>query len=186
MKQLLPFFLLLIGIPAYAQTSLGIETQAYPAGVVPGLRFDLGISETLNLTSRIGYNFTDRRDWGEHDNEEGGGPGFSLGLERTGFLTEKLSVHARADLWFIDIDWEQSGLLTCDPVACPDAIVSGSTQIIVLQPTFGISHRYNISEQFFIKPSLSFGWEINVKTDGREVGQGPILLAGFQLSKVIN
>ncbi|MBO6523262.1 MAG: hypothetical protein JJ971_05505 [Balneolaceae bacterium] len=184
MKQLLLFFLLFIGIPTYAQTSLGIEAQAYPAGVVPGLRFDLGISETLTLTSRIGYNFTDRRDWGEHDNEEGGGPGFSLGFERTGFLTEKLSVYARTDLWFMDIDWRDTQYICPVAPPCGNIESAGATNITVLQPTLGIGYSFPLSGNYFVKPSLSFGYEINVKTDGEDVGQGPILLAGFQLGRL--
>ncbi len=183
MKCLILLSLILIGVPAFAQTSLGMEMQAYPAGIVPGIRFDLGISDQLNLTSRIGYNFTDRRNWGEHDNEEGAGPGFGLGLERTGFLAQNLSLHARTDLWFMDIDWSDpySGPILCGALPCPDEI--GKTSIVILQPTIGIGYSIPFSNRYFVKPSLSFGYEINIKTEGEEVGQGAILLVGFQLSK---
>ncbi|MFV1883820.1 MAG: hypothetical protein ACMZ7B_04990 [Balneola sp.] len=184
-KLLLVYFLALISTPVIAQTSFGIETQAYPAGLVPGIRVDLGLINNFTITSRIGYNFTDRRDWGEHDNEEGGGPGLSLGIERRGFLTENLSVHARADLWFMEIDWRDlySGPALCGATPCPDE--TGETSITVFQPTIGLGYTIPFSNSYFIKPSLSFGYEINVKTEGVDVGQGAILLVGFQLGRFL-
>ena len=133
MKKLFILPLLLISVSTFAQTSIGVETQAYPAGIIPGIRIDLGLTDYLNLTSRIGYNFADRRDWGKHDNEEGGGPGFGLGIERTGFLTENLSIHARTDLWFMDIDWRDpyTGPALCGALPCPDE--TGTSEITILQ-----------------------------------------------------
>lgn len=180
MKKLSLFISLLIYIPVYSQTSLGLEVQAYPAGIVPGLSFDLGISDQLNLTSRIGYNFTDRRDWGEHDNEEGGGPGFSLGLERNEFITENLSLQLRSDLWFMEIDWEDTRTI-CSFVGCSEVDLEGSSDIMVLQPTIGLTYDLPIFKKFTLSPSLSFGWEINVKTKGQDAGQGAIFLVGFEL-----
>lgn len=185
MKKVLSLFLFCVSSSLQAQTSIGIETQAYPAGVVPGIRFDLGLTNNFNITSRIGYNFTDRRDWGEHDNEEGGGPGFSLGAEWTGFLMENLSIHARSDLWFMEIDWRRD-IGFCNLTKC---IVTnqefGETSITVLQPTIGLGYTIPFSNHYFIKPSLSFGYEINVKIEGEDVGQGAILLVGIQLGRLL-
>ena len=171
--------LLFISTNVLAQNSISLETQAYPAGVVPGIRFNLDIGANSYLTSRIGYNFTDRQDFGKNDNEEGGGPGFSLGYARSNFLNKKLILNLRSDLWFMDIDWEQQGLIVCDPVSCPNAVARGTTEITVLQPTVGLEYNLILSENLFLKPSLSFGYEINIKTEGREVGEGAILLGGL-------
>lgn len=181
MKKALILFLLLIPFTLVAQSSISLETQAYPAGIIPGIGISFLLSGASYLTSRVGYNITNRRDFGKNDNEEGGGPGFSLGYARGDFLTENLNLNLRTDLWFMDIDWEQKGLIICDPVACPNAVSTGTTEIIVLQPTIGLDYNFPLSEKLFLKPGLSFGFEINVKTEGREVGEGAILLGGLSL-----
>ncbi len=186
MKKLLLLPFLLFSLSTIAQTSIGVEGQVYPAGIIPGIRFDLGLTENLNLTSRIGYNFADRRDWGKHDNEEGGGPGFSLGLERTGFLTENLSINARTDLWFMDIDWRDTEYICPIVPPCENINFTGSSEVTVFQPTIGLAYIFPITDRFFIKPSLSFGYEINVKTEGDPVGEGAILLLGFQFGRFLN
>ncbi|GAB5407640.1 MAG: hypothetical protein BalsKO_00050 [Balneolaceae bacterium] len=184
MKKLLTLPFLLLSISSLAQTSVGIETQAYPAGIIPGIRFDVEITQNLNLNSRVGYNFTDRRDWGKHDNEQGGGVGFGLGIERTGFHTKNLSLNLRTDLWLLDIDWRNSELY-CNVIGsfgpCTELISTGKSKVTILQPTIGLAYTLPVSDRFFLKPSLSFGYEINVKTDGEEVGEGAILLVGVQL-----
>lgn len=181
MKKLLFLPIFLVSLSTFAQTSAGIETQVYPAGIIPGIRFDLGISEHLNLISKVGYNVTNRRDWGKHDREEGGGLGLSLGLERSGFLAEKLFISIRADLWFMEIDWEENETICPIVAPCIEVATPGQTNITVLQPTIGLGYMLPISEKYFVKPSLSFGYEINVETDGEPVGEGAILLAGIQV-----
>lgn len=183
MKKLLVIPILFISISSLAQRSIGIETQTYPAGIIPSIRFDVGISENLNFNSRIGYNFTDRRDWGKHDNEKGGGFGFGLGIEKTNFLTENLSLNFRTDLWFMEIDWKDTKTICGIVPPCFKMPISGETNIVVLQPTLGLAYQLPISDQFFLKPSLSFGYEVNVKTEGEPVGEGAILLIGVQFGK---
>lgn len=180
-RILLLLSFLIISIPGYAQNSIGFETQIYPAGTVPGIRFDLGITSDLNFTSRIAYNITDRRDWGEHENEEGEGPGFSLGLEQRSFLSKNLFLHIRSDFWFLEIDWidRPSGPELCGALSCINR--KGSTDVIVFQPTIGLAYQVPLSDKLFVKPTLSFGYEINAKTDGEPVGKGAIVLGGFQL-----
>lgn len=179
MRQIYIFLLVLFPTAIFAQSSVSIENQAYPAGIIPGIRFDLDLTTNSYLTSRIGYNVTDRKDYGKNDNEEGGGPGFSLGYSRTDFLTQNLSLDVRADLWFLDIDWEDTQTICGTVPPCFESNIEGSTEITVLQPTFGIGYYIYLGENFFIKPSLSFGYEINIKTDGRKVGEGAILLGGL-------
>lgn len=179
-RALLLITFLIISFSGNAQTSIGFETQVYPAGAITGLRFDLAITSNLNITSRLAYNVTDRRDWGEHENEEGEGPGFSLGIEKTDFLDIKnLSLNVRSDFWFLEIDWTDrpTGPALCGALPCPSRV--GSTDIIVFQPTIGLAYSMPLSDKIFVKPAISFGYEINVKTEGEPVGEGAILLGGF-------
>ncbi len=169
-----------------SQSIIGIESQAYPAGIVPGIRFDYALGNNSYITSRIGYNFTDRRNWGKHDNEEGGGPGFSLGYEYKGLFSENVNLHIRSDLWFLDINWNNQVDIekACEgipPGLCYPIFPRGKTKIIVLQPTVGLSYVTDLNNRFFLKPSLSFGYEINIQTKGEDVGEGAIILGGINL-----
>lgn len=179
MIRIFVFALFFIPTSLFAQSSFSVEAQVYPAGIIPGIRFDYSLGNNSYLTSRIGYNLADRKDYGKNDNEEGDGLGFSIGYARTNFLATNLTAHLRADLWFMDIDWEQKGLIICDFDTCPNAVATGTTEITVLQPTFGLEYNIAFSKNLFLKPSFSFGYEINVKTKGREVGEGAILLGGL-------
>ena len=179
MKQILFVISVLFTSTLFAQNSIQLETQTYPAGIILGVRFDFNIGNNSYLTSRIGYNFTDRQDFGKNDNEEGGGPGFSFGYLHTNFITQNISAHIRTDLWFMDIDWRDKQII-CDIVpSCGEVPINGNTEITVLQPTLGIEYHIPLSKNLFLKPSLSFGYEINIKTDGRKVGEGAILLLGL-------
>lgn len=181
MKQTLLAILVFIPTSLFAQNSISTEIQAYPAGIIPTVRFDYNLSITSYLTTRIGYNFTNRQDFGKNDNEEGGGPGFGLGYARTDFLTENLGLNLRTDLWFMDIDWRDTQTICGIVPPCDDATFSGTSKIMVLQPTIGLDYNIPLSEKLFLEPSLSFGYEINIKTNGREVGEGAILLGGLSL-----
>jgi|10_taG_2_1085330.scaffolds.fasta_scaffold02463_11 hypothetical protein len=183
MKQILFVISVLFTSTLFAQNSIQLETQAYPAGIIPGVRFDFNIGNNSYLTSRIGYNFTDRKDFGKNDNEEGGGPGFGIGYVRSDFISSDLSVHIRTDLWFMDIDWRDSQTICGTVSPCFEQGINGTSEIIILQPTVGIEYMIPSSTNLFLKPSLSFGYEINIKTKGREVGEGAILLIGLSLGR---
>lgn len=183
MKQILFVISVLFTSTLFAQNSIQLETQAYPAGIIPGVRFDFNIGNNSYLTSRIGYNFTDRQDFGKNDNEEGGGPGFGIGYVRSDFISSDLSVHIRTDLWFMDIDWRDSQTICGTVSPCFEQGINGTSEIIILQPTVGIEYMIPSSTNLFLKPSLSFGYEINIKTKGREVGEGAILLIGLSLGR---
>lgn len=149
----------------------GIEVQQYPTGFLFGLRGEIGLKEHQAIDFRLGYNLLDHKDLGVQANEEGGGFGGSVGY-RYYFQPDrkKLFLGARADLWFNSVDWTND-----DPVG------SGSSDITVLQPTAMIGYLFLLNEKFFITPTAAFGAEINIKTDGAEVGQGAILLWGVNL-----
>lgn len=154
---------------------IGVEVQAYPAGVIPGLHLQLpvGLDDGQFLTLRLAANITDRDDFGEQDDEEGSGFGGGVGwrsyLEpgRAGWL-----IGARVDLWSLDIDW------TDDPGQPTE--VSGTTELLVLQPTVEAGYGWNLGG-WRVELMAGLGFEINVDEDGRDVGQGPIGLVGVTL-----
>ncbi len=189
MKKLLPISIFLI-LPCIlsAQSSISLETQAYPAGLIPGIRFDYSISQQAQLFLRAGYNFTDRRDWGEHDNEEGGGAGLGIGAEFKVPQFQNFSLNVRTDLWFMEIDWRDFRYIPCPPeMNCTqtlDAVprlFEGTSETIVIQPTIGLGYELPFSDSFFIKPTINFGYEINIRTNGEDVGEGAILLGGLRV-----
>jgi len=153
---------------AQASEHIGLELQVYPAGVILGIRGGLIFDRQQELNLRLGYNIARRGDFGEHDNEEGGGPGFSLGY-RYHFMDnlKDLFIGARADIWFMDIDWRDDQPLR-----------TGTTNITVFQPTLETGYDLLKRSDWTVAPTVSFGYEINIKTEGDDVGEGAILLGG--------
>ncbi|MEM6726789.1 MAG: hypothetical protein AAF598_22315 [Bacteroidota bacterium] len=150
------------------------EFQVYPTGFIPGLRISYDFGGQHAIHTRLGYNVVRHRDLGVHENERGGGIGFSLGYDRyfgqdyTGFF-----VGARMDLWFNEVDWK-------DFIDQPTE-VNGTTNVTVWQPTIEGGYIFRvINDHFYLAPHLALGLEVNVVTDGEEVGQGLIGLLGFQ------
>lgn len=186
MKNILPLIALLI-LPFFGSAQndtkgikeIGFELQAYPAGIMPGIRGDFYLSRYAEANFRLGLNITDRQDWGEHDYEEGDGFGFSLGYRYKIKGTRKGPfIGARVDMWWMTIDWKDFG--------GPDNIQllkQGSTDITILQPTMEIGWKFELSDTWMLAPTVSFGQEINIVTNGEEVGQGGISLFGFTLGK---
>ena len=151
--------------PGKSQAVYGTgEVQAYPAGVVA--RAGLGGEVAgLRLSAAAGFNWTDRRDWGEHENEEGGGAGLGLRVAREGPGGRGVYGELRLDLWFLEVDWRDPGPRR------------GSTRIRVIQPAVGLG--YGWSPGFGrIRAGAALGWEVNTHVRGEPVGEGPILLAG--------
>ena len=155
--------------------SFGLDLQVYPTGIIPGLRFEHPISNKSDIYFRIGYQIIDHRDLGEQDNEEGNGYGFSLGYKKH-FNAErtKWSLMFKNDVWFNTIDWED---------ARDGDLLTGTTDLIVLQPTLQLEYGFQLGQQWLLSPSAAFGLEWNVKTDGEPTGEGPILLLGVALTR---
>lgn len=151
--------------------AFGIEVQQYPTGFLFGGRVEFGFKTHQSFDVRVSYNLVDHRDLGVHDNEEGDGLGFTLGY-RYYFKPEndRLFFGLRSDLWFNTIDWED------------DPNVSGTTNVVVLQPTAIGGYVFLIKERWTITPTLAFGQEINIVENGAPVGEGSILLWGINFS----
>ena len=174
--------LLLLGCtPVAAQTpppprTAGPSLQAYPAGFITGVRLGYGLRPSDAIAVYAAYNTTDRRDWGEQDNEEGGGPGFGIAWRHYwGANQSGLHAGVRVDLWFLGIDWR-------DRRANLEA--AGETDITVLQPTVQAGYTYLLGSQqrWQVAGTVALGREVNVRTDGEDVGQGAILLGGVGLA----
>ena len=150
----------------------GLAVQAYPAGVILNGHFAYFYKPNKTIGIYVGYNLTNRRDWGEHDDEQGGGAG--AGIAWRHYFKEKdvSGFHAgiRTDIWFLTIDWEQ------------DTGQQGETEVSVLQPTAQVGYSFFPPDRrLAFEVNASLGAEINVLTRGDDVGQGAIFLIGFSM-----
>ncbi|GAB5523828.1 MAG: hypothetical protein Roseis2KO_17000 [Roseivirga sp.] len=178
------FLLIILYSTANAQNSgqtgaqsLGFDLQIYPAGTIFNIKSAWAVSAKEELIGKLGYNIAQRQNFGEHDSEEGNGPGFTFAYKRylrNGF--KGWYAEGRVGMWFLDIDWRDN-----TPAA------SGSTDISVLQPTLGIGYDFALNkERLKLGLIVAFGYEVNIITSGEEVGQGGISLIGFSFTYNLN
>jgi len=155
---------------------LSFKLDIYPTGIIPGIVIDKTIGDKSAVGLRLGYNAFDHRDLGVHDEETGGGPGFTLGYQRyfkDGFKGWVAGV--KSDVWFNHVDWFDVGVA--------DGGITGETDIIVIQPTAEIGYVWLLKNNVIISPSFSFGFEWNVRTEGEPTGEGAIILIGIKVGK---
>ncbi len=168
---------LLMPLLSYGQNSIGFDTQMYPAGFIINGKASWQNGKSVELIGKIGYNIARRQDFGEHDKEEGGGPGLTFAYRK--YLSsdfQRWYIEARAGLWFLNIDWEDNAPAN-----------SGTTDITVFQPTIGIGYDWSFSnDKMKAGVIAAFGYEVNVITNGEKVGQGGISLIGLSYSLRIN
>ena len=142
--------------------------------MIPGIQIERGFAERNAIHLRLGYQFIRHADLGVHEDERGDGYGFTLGYKRylkDGFRAWFWGV--RNDVWFNTLDWKDNiGELN---------EAGGTSEIVVLQPTVEAGYLFELRESAFFTPTIAFGYEINVETQGADVGEGAILLIGFQL-----
>lgn len=163
--------LLLVG-----QLSYGLEFQAYPTGLIPGIRLAKSFNPQDELNLRLGANLFDHQDFGVQEEERGWGLGGTLGYRR--YLraqTRAWFLGGRVDVWRSNNNW-RSGVGTVNET-------SGTTQIVVLQPTIEAGYRFGLGSSWIFSPGVGFGLEWNVISRGEDVGQGPILLVGFSFMR---
>lgn len=178
-RYLLLSLLIFLNFGLFAQSSvfdLDFEFQAYPTGLIPGLKLERGFSDHHAVSLRLGYQIIDHRDLGVQDNEEGNGYGFTLGYKyyfKPNF--RGLSLGVRNDIWFNEIDW-------MDNIGSAVEL-TGTTKVTVVQPTAEATYLIPVGSSWVFAPSLAFGYEINVKTEGEPVGEGAILLLGINFGK---
>lgn len=173
-------FLFLLHSQAKAQTDdsdaqksnkeLGLSFQLYPAGIIVTINSNLFQSSTTSLLLRAGGNFTDRKDYSQYnDNEQGSGFGASIGYRKHFYLKRgEIIAGLNTDLWNMWIHWKND---IGEPYQS-----EGTTYTLVLQPwleTGYFTGTHKSPFQFGI--TAGFGREINIITDGKDVGQGWML-----------
>lgn len=153
----------------YSTVDVGGEFQWYPQGHITGLHIAYNSKYHQAVHLRIGYNKTDRDDWGKHEEEKGGGWGGTIGY-RYYFrpFPHKFFIGVRTDLWRLNINWSDS-----NPLA------SGVSKTWVVQPTIELGYLFFVNDQGFITPTISNGYMMNIKTNGAETGNGFITLLGI-------
>ena len=62
--------------------NIGLSTQLYPAGTIIQAQASWPLSEKSLFVAKLGYNLAERQDFGEHDQEDGGGPGITAGYKQ--------------------------------------------------------------------------------------------------------
>lgn len=176
------FFFVLLQLSAFRADSqsegarifdLGVEFQAYPTGLIPGIRGTLGINSKNAIHLRAGYNLANHRNLGVQESEIGGGAGFTLGYEHYfGPELTKWFLGLRSDLWFNSIDWQNNEGMPNE--------TNGTTKLVVVQPTLAGGYLFKLGRgNWIFTPEVAFGFEINVVEDGEDVGEGPVFLLGF-------
>ena len=154
-----------IGLPAQ-QTSIGIELEGYPAGIILGLDYQKPLGDAALGSIKISYNHIRRKDFGVHDDERGYGVGITASYYQRPFKGHvNILLGLRSDIWYSVIHWKDI-----------NSTFNGTTKITVLQPTAYLG--YQIARW---RPFVSLGQEINIRTVGQGVGQGTILLLGLRV-----
>lgn len=151
------------------QTDISAQVQLYPTGLIPGVKVDHSVGPHSRLSLRVGANIFDHKDLGVQDSEVGDGLGFSLGYQYY-FIEDKTGLHLelKNDVWWNSVAWVNN-----------EALTSGDTDIIVIQPTINLGYTFIIGSRVVISPSVGFGLEWNVRTMGEPTGEGPIGLVGL-------
>ena len=154
----------------YTTTDIGVEGQWYSAGgYIAALHLAFNGAVHSGLQIRAGFNKVDRKDWGVHNDENGGGPGGGIGYRYYfPFRPHQFFLGVRSDIWRLKIDWK-------------DASSSGSTRTWTLHPAAEAGYMFLINDMAFITPAVSAGYISNLATDGANVGEGFTIAAGISI-----
>jgi hypothetical protein len=157
----------------------GFQIQWYPAGLIPSIESEWVLTNRLSLSTRLGMNLADRQDFSPfHDHEEGEAFGGSIGLRyyRNANSFKGWFIGLKTDLWDMTIDWGNT----------ISQNTKGSTDILILQPTFELGYLHQIgNSKWNVGASLALGFEINIKTVGEEVAQGKVSLLGLGINRTL-
>lgn len=140
------------------------ELRIYPAGGIASVGALIPEGQRTELGVSVLFNRAERGDAGKHDHESGNGFGF--GIEARRFIAPVRTgwfYGVRAELFRSRIAWRDDGGL------------QGNSDITVFQPTARLGYRIGQSR---VELAASLGAEINLSTQGAEVGEGAIGLLG--------
>lgn len=149
------------------QTFIGASAQAYPAGIIATVNTEIFYNKHTSIYLRVGGNFADRKDFSpNNDNEKGYGFGGSLGYRKHIILNRgNIILGANMDVWNMWIDWKNH-------IGEPNQ-TQGTTYTLVVQPWLEAGYFISIQKSpIQLGISTGFGREINVITNGKDVGQG--------------
>lgn len=149
------------------QKNIGVNLQWYPAGFIVSMHFEKFYNPQTALSFRIGGNFANRKDFSPYnENEKGNGLGAGIGYNRYfNFKKGKILLGADTDVWNMWIHWRNN-------IGQPNE-TNGTTYTLVLQPWIEAGYFYPVGKSpVQIGITTGFGREINVITNGKEVGQG--------------
>jgi hypothetical protein len=154
----------------YTTTDVGGEFQWHSPGGYSGMlhvAFNGEIHSGFQV--RAGYMIADRKDWGEHVIEKGGGPGGGLGYRYYfPYRPHQFFLGIRSEIWRLKIDWE-------------DALLKGTTKTWTIQPAAEAGYMILINDMAFITPAVSAGYFSNLSTDGAAIGEGFVFSAGISI-----
>lgn len=147
--------------------TVGLSLQIYPAGLISCVTFENYVSQKGSLLFRLGINYADRKDYSPYnDNEKGKGFGGSMGYRKhVPLKLGKIVFGLHCDIWNMWINWKND-------IGEPN-YTKGQTYTLVLQPWIEGGYFIRLKSiplQFGI--TTGFGREINVVTNGKDVGQG--------------
>lgn len=161
------------------QPSLGFEIQGYPTGVISSVRTELLFYNANAFNMSVGYNWFNHRDLGKHQAEKGGGFGCSLGYRRY-FENEGLKgffVGVKNDIWFDKVHWK-------DFKGDGSLLISGTSKVTVVQPTIAAGYRVKFANDLLsFEPNIAFGYEWNVRTNGKITYADPAILITDEIFK---
>lgn len=156
----------LIEIPP-KKIDLGLSVQFYPAGIISTANAELFLKEKTSVIFRLGSNFANRKDFSPYnDNEKGNGFGGTIGYRKHFNLRKgNIIVGFNTDIWNMWIDWKNDiGEINQ---------TQGTSYTLVLQPWVEGGYFFSIKQSpLQLGISTGFGREINVDTNGKNVGQG--------------
>ncbi len=167
-------------LKAIKKIELGLELQAYPAGLIPCFSANIFWRDNLTIRLRTGFNFIDRQDFSPfNDHEKGFGYGASIGLIRNFEKRKREFVFGPMfDVWSTNISWEDN-LQSTKPT-------QGKSYTLVIQPWVQAGYLWR-KRNFSGGITLGFGREINAITIGEKVGEGWIgslsIQSNFALKK---
>src|ERR1051325_2425894 len=122
----------------YKTIDVGGEFQSYYRGYTTALHLAYNFPIHHGIQFKVGYNKSNWKENGEHDNEEGNGPMFSLGYRYYALVRPHgFFLGAHVDYSRLTIDWRQG-------------TTTGTSKISALQPTFELGYMFLINDMFFI------------------------------------
>jgi hypothetical protein len=151
----------------YKTIDVGAEFQDYYRGNMTCLHLAYNFPIHSGIQFRVGYNKSNWKGAGLHDNEEGQGPVFSLGYRYyTLVRPHGFFFGAHLDFSRLTIDWREGA-------------ITGTSKISALQPTIELGYMFLINDMVFITPSVGTGIQTNLKTEGQKVGDGSVFTTGI-------